>query len=356
MPSPNLQLIGGNFQNGDGVSLSGGKLLFTLSHDEQYTVGSTQVVAGQKFTTTLDSTGNIPANPAFRVWANDAMLPSGSFYTVRLFDSSGAEVWAAPQFWTLASSPNPLNVGTIVPSNPPGAGTSGGLTLLLQTNSVNNGDQSLLNLKNGTGVTIADDGVGGVTINAGGGVVSLATAGQTGFYGPGMLIYGATPGSGSAGVSLVKNANEVWAVKFILNEVITVRKVVCSPSNNVGSNFLGFAIYDTAGTTRLINSGAFALSTAGVPFSNTLGSPVILSPGEYWFAQTTTSAAGGTCEGVSLSTSIGWVDIMNKNATRIGLSSNAGSGGICPTSLGTITALTTATAAPLGIGLPYFEP
>lgn len=47
------------------------------------------------------------------------------------------------------------------------ASTGGGITL--KTNGVNNGSQSILNLKNGTNVTITDDGLGGITIASTGG-------------------------------------------------------------------------------------------------------------------------------------------------------------------------------------------
>jgi hypothetical protein len=43
--------------------------------------------------------------------------------------------------------------------------TQTGITALtLETNGTPNGSQTLLNLKNGTGITITDDGVGGVTV------------------------------------------------------------------------------------------------------------------------------------------------------------------------------------------------
>jgi hypothetical protein len=41
-----------------------------------------------------------------------------------------------------------------------------GTTILLETNGVANGDQTVLNLKEGPGVQISDDGVGGVTITS----------------------------------------------------------------------------------------------------------------------------------------------------------------------------------------------
>jgi hypothetical protein len=122
MSSPNLQLEGGNFQSAAGAAVAKGTLLFTLSHDEEYVAGSSQIVSGEKFSVTLDSNGNIPASPPFLVYSNDTLLPGGSYYIVILYDATGAQVWANPQFWSLASTPDPLDVGTIVPSNPPGGG------------------------------------------------------------------------------------------------------------------------------------------------------------------------------------------------------------------------------------------
>lgn len=50
-----------------------------------------------------------------------------------------------------------------------GSGGGAGSSVTLKTNDTNNGSQSILNLKQGTNVTITDDGVGGVTINSTGG-------------------------------------------------------------------------------------------------------------------------------------------------------------------------------------------
>jgi len=44
----------------------------------------------------------------------------------------------------------------------------GGSSILLQTDDINNGSQTILNLKEGTNITLTDDGVGGVTIDASG--------------------------------------------------------------------------------------------------------------------------------------------------------------------------------------------
>jgi len=47
----------------------------------------------------------------------------------------------------------------------------------LRTNTVANGSQSILDLKQGTNITIVDDGVGGVTINSTGGGGGTGTIG-----------------------------------------------------------------------------------------------------------------------------------------------------------------------------------
>lgn len=55
----------------------------------------------------------------------------------------------------------------------------GGTTLLLETNGVQNPSQSLLNLIQGSGVTITDDGLGGITIAATGGASFITSITDT---------------------------------------------------------------------------------------------------------------------------------------------------------------------------------
>jgi hypothetical protein len=55
----------------------------------------------------------------------------------------------------------------------------GGTTLLLQTNSVDNPSQTLLNLIQGSGITITDNGSGGVTIAATGGASFITSISDT---------------------------------------------------------------------------------------------------------------------------------------------------------------------------------
>lgn len=55
----------------------------------------------------------------------------------------------------------------------------GGTTLLLETNSVQNQSQAILNLIQGTGITITDDGLGGITIAATGGASFITSVSDT---------------------------------------------------------------------------------------------------------------------------------------------------------------------------------
>jgi hypothetical protein len=71
---------------------------------------------------------------------------------------------SVPWDWSACDIPADWTVGGS------GSGGSGsGVGLLLQTNGVNNGSQSLLNLQQGANVTITDNGNGTVTISASGG-------------------------------------------------------------------------------------------------------------------------------------------------------------------------------------------
>jgi len=81
-----------------------------------------------------------------------------------------------------------------------------GTTLLLQTDGVNNGDQTKLNLKAGTNVTLADDGVGGVTITA-------ASSGGTVTHTGSLTADQVVVGNGTADVKIL--AGPADATKFL---------------------------------------------------------------------------------------------------------------------------------------------
>lgn len=119
MATPNLQLVGGAYQDETGTPLAFGYLILELSHDEQETTDPGIVSGAIKKRITLDANGNIPVSPATLIWSNDVLLPANSFYIVRWFKQDGTEADKYPQYWQLTATPSPLNVGSIVPVNPP---------------------------------------------------------------------------------------------------------------------------------------------------------------------------------------------------------------------------------------------
>jgi len=111
---PLVTISGGNFQDGDGDPLSNGWILMRMSQDVRDPSTMTQIVSGTTIRVPLGPTGSVSGTP--RVWSNDTLQPSGSFYRVTAYDSDGDQVWSHPQNLTVPSSPDPFNIGTWIPS------------------------------------------------------------------------------------------------------------------------------------------------------------------------------------------------------------------------------------------------
>ena len=112
-------LVGGQFQDASGNRLSNGYLVWILNHDSNIqTLGGPtgiQVAAGVPVKIRLDSNGNAVAGQY--LWTNDVLTPAGSYYTVRLYDDAGLEVWSAPQVFYLTYSAT-LDLGSLSPLVP----------------------------------------------------------------------------------------------------------------------------------------------------------------------------------------------------------------------------------------------
>ena len=327
---PNLQIENGGFTDFEGNPLALGYLLMQLSHDECYAIGPNQVVGGLKLTINLNSTGNIPTSPATLVWSNDVLTPSGSYYIVRAFKADGTEAWASPQYWTLAASPDPLDVGGIVPTNPPGSGLSGGgSTLLLETNGTVNTNQALLNLTGSGSITVSNS-AGTTTI--GGGGVAFSTSGQGGFWSAGFespATFGRSV-TNSSTISTV--ADRTTAFQFTLLASYTIRTVSCFVSTTQSSTS-NFGIYSASGN-RLLDSGAISMASPGAVLS-TLGSPVVLGAGVYYFAQSSHNT-GAQVAGFSLvSDNLNLAQAL-ASGVYVGIATNSTVGGVMPATLGVI--------------------
>jgi hypothetical protein len=167
---------------------------------------------------------------------------------------------SVPWNWSACDIPADWSVGGS------GSGGSGaGLGLILQTNGVLNGDQSLLNLQQGTNVTIVDNGNGTVTINSTGGgggsgtVTSVALTMPSGFVVSGSPITTngtlAITGAGTSsdyidGTGAIQPFPTIPAAQG-LQDVIIVDSVM-TQNNTVDCDTNGFTFDDT--TNFVVNS------------------------------------------------------------------------------------------------------
>jgi hypothetical protein len=171
MSATKTQLLGGHFQDLSGNVLANGYLRMFLSSDELVT-GVGFICSGIYVQIQLDSNGSVasststpPATNQF-VWSNDVMTPVNSYYRVFGYTANG-QLAFGPDNQQVVFGAGTFDVGTWVPNSviswqPPIQ------PLTLQVNGANNGSQTLLDLTAGSGVTLVDNGSGGVTISAGG--------------------------------------------------------------------------------------------------------------------------------------------------------------------------------------------
>ena len=171
MSATKTQLLGGHFQDLSGNVLANGYLRMFLSSDE-LVAGVGFICSGIYVQIQLDSNGSIasssstpPATNQF-VWSNDVMTPVNSYYRVFGYTANG-QLAFGPDNQQVVFGAGTFDVGTWVPNSviswqPPIQ------PLTLQVNGANNGSQTLLDLTAGSGVTLVDNGSGGVTISAGG--------------------------------------------------------------------------------------------------------------------------------------------------------------------------------------------
>jgi hypothetical protein len=182
---------------------------------------------------------------------------------------------------------------------------------------------------------------------------SLSTSGQGGFFGPGVFNW--TAWSFNTTVALVNVINEVRVIQFVLPYTVTINKMSIQPTGGLAGNSAFFGIYSADGNTKLVDSGKLT-SSAGFPMINvTFGSPIVLTPGTYLFAQSSTTTSQFQCLGFN---TVGQaVDLYNNNAVRVGVAANGTGGTALPATLGTITAATHATAnIATFCAAPFFEP
>jgi hypothetical protein len=160
--------------------------------------------------------------------------------------------------------------------------------ITLETNSVVNSNQQLLNLAAGSGVTLANS-AGTTTISASGGSgPSFTTAGQGWFWSNGQVNY---PMASNSIISsyepITTTTNAVHVLQFSLLATYEIRTVSFQVNDQPGGVHFGTGIY-TASGTKVLDTGTYAFNGSGSanPISLTLGSPTTLTPAVYYFAWT----------------------------------------------------------------------
>ncbi len=198
-----------------------------------------------------------------------------------------------------------------------------------------NSNQSLLNIQQGTNVTITNVS-GTTTINASGGP-SFTTAGQGFFFG----FQDVLPISDGAGTfaGVVNTNNAIGVAQLNLLYTITVRKVSAYVITASGSGTMYAAIYSADGNTKLIEAtGGFdAHNASQVLRTVTLGSPVTLSPGSYLFACGTDNTSTGSVAEHGPYNANFLNNLLNASSTRVAQATNTISGAAMPATLGALT-------------------
>lgn len=101
------------FQDPTGTCLANGLIIFDLSAPAKVIAGGQ--VAPVRASVTFDANGKIPANVL--LYGNDQLQPTGTFYTVRIFNSNGLLV-SGPLIWVISGA-SPVDLSLITASSGP---------------------------------------------------------------------------------------------------------------------------------------------------------------------------------------------------------------------------------------------
>ena len=162
-------------------------------------------------------------------------------------------------------------------------------------------------------------------------VATVDTAGEGYFIGLAVLVPKNDTNLGFSGV------NQTWAWQFVLPFRAKVSNIIAEviAAGAAGKKF-GVGLYDKD-KNLLLKTAALDANSATVQ-SDTLATPVTLEPGIYWFAQTCDDVATQfKCLETGTAPSF---TTINENTVRGGIAANAGSAGVLPATLGTISANT----------------
>lgn len=139
-------------------------------------------------------------------------------------------------------------------------------------------------------------------------------------------------------------ANGVTCHELTVISEMRITKLAIEVTTLSAGNFAGVAVYSADGGTLLLESGAIDTTTTGAKTA-TLGTPVVLLPGNYILAWTATSTVP-RFRTMSDDAVSAFANMINSVTVRNATAANASASAVFPATTGTLTATT---QPPIGV-------
>jgi hypothetical protein len=330
-----MKTIIGNWSDPSGKVANWGKLFLVLNQDALTYAGQ---VAPREVSFQLDVNGSLPAG--CRIWANDELTPTGTYYRVTVTSQGGGVIWG-PR-WMILSGLDPIDLNAIVPlvTVPPSdiqasssvvtvPGLVGGVINTPVTAVTGSTPNAFITVSNqmvlapGSNISLAGSmsqhsltitingmaggafsaGAGGVLVGDSGPVTNqlmlfggnnITLSGSTDSAGMSLTLLGATGGGGSDG-----GAGPAFSLGA-LQQTATQQAVLVAGNNvtlRTATNPLGMSVYFDA---ESFSQSAHPSFTAGVGGTNTQGvgstvtNHLLIAGGNNITISRTTNASGMT--------------------------------------------------------------
>lgn len=151
------------------------------------------------------------------------------------------------------------------------------------------------------------------------------------------VVYWVLPYFGNTGTNAgIGSANQVRVMRFRLPVSITVTKISLRVAGASAGNFGAVGIYSNDGNTLLIDSGPQSTTSGNTVKTATVSSYTLNAGTDYLWAWTSNSTVPTFS---SLAGSTGLQDLLNDSTNNIFSAANASSAGQLPSTLGTLTLL-----------------
>ena len=180
---------------------------------------------------------------------------------------------------------------------------------------------------NGLTVTNGDGVSGNPTID-----YSTTSTSGLGFHIPGN---GGVPFTSDVSGTLAGSSNEVRVVLILVPNRITVDRIAVNGVVDSAGNNAGFGIYSSDGNTKICDSGAISTTSWAGASSYALSSSCTFGPGYFYYAWTASSTTPTARSNGGISNF--YTPINAGTGTVLGTAANASSGGVLPSTLGTLT-------------------